>query len=389
MDISTQVGGVKHAPQIVVLLDGQARIVNVNRSRAGTNFTLVSQRVQATLHDQLHPTCQGECRFSDLWQKAWHSLGSRDSIEWEIDDQRLGRLLRLNLTVLMSDPDIKLDRRERRAFLTITDITKYRKEYQSLVEREKKLAKLLRSQGVDTSSLADISGRYRSLSRQVINAQESERKRIASDLHDGIAQSLGAAKYQVESAVEVLRRKAPDLDLALFDDVVGQLKGAVDEVRRISTNLAPSMLDDFGLCVALEWLCKECEKSVVGISVRCETCIDECDMPDFVKIAVYRVTQEALSNSSQHARAANISLSLESDSDCLVLTIVDDGRGFDHDRVAEPRRQTRGHGLRNMQERVAATGGQFTIESGLLTGTIVKARWLRKAVELLANESAV
>jgi signal transduction histidine kinase len=389
MGSSKQVSGAKHAPQIVVLLDARARVMNVNRSRAGKSFSLVSKSAQATLHDQLHPTCSGECRFSDLWQKAWRSLDSQDSIEWEIDDKRLGRLLRLNLTVLLSDADIELDRRERRAFLTITDITRYRKEYKSLVQRERKLARLLQNQGVDTTSLADISGRYRSFSQQVINAQENERKRIASDLHDSIAQSLGAAKFQVESAVAKLHTQAPDLDLAMFDDVVRQLKGAVEEVRRISTNLAPSMLDDFGLCVALEWLCKECEKNVAGISARCEICIDECDMPEFVKIAVHRVTQEALSNASQHARAANISVSLQSDADSLILTIVDDGCGFDHDRVAQSPRQSRGHGLPNMQQRVAATGGQFTIESGILTGTVVKAHWSRKAVELLASESVL
>lgn len=389
MNLSPQVSGIKHASQIVVLLDAEARVLNVNNSRAGKSFSLMSDTAGISVHEQLHPSCNGECRFSDLWKKAWATLDTRDSIEWEIEDRRLARMLRLNLTVPPQDPEVEIDRFERRTLLTITDITKYRNDYVSLVEREQKQAKLLHEQGVDASTYPDNSGRYRSFGRQVIRAQEDERRRIASDLHDGIAQTLGAAKYQIEAAVDALQKQDPDLDLDMFDDVVSSLKGAVDEVRRISSNLAPSMLDDFGICVALDWLCNEWQKSAPGISVHCAICVDECDMPDLVKIAAYRVAQEALSNSSRHASASSISVSLESGSDGVKLTVVDNGSGFDHGRTADLPQRTGGQGLRNMQERVAATGGQFTIESEIPTGTIVRAYWDKEAVELLANESVL
>ena len=105
-------------------------------------------------------------------------------------------------------------------------------------------------------------------------AQENERKRIASDLHDGIAQSLTMLKFGIETSIEKLSAENSDLDLQMLESIAEQTKRTVEEVRRISQNLAPTMLDDFGLQVAIEWLCDEVESCFPALQVESSLCTD-------------------------------------------------------------------------------------------------------------------
>jgi len=398
--------GIKLAPQVVVLLDEESRVLNINRSLAGTGFSILAEDEQSELHGQLHPDCSGDCRFNELWKKAWSSLSSRDTIEWEVDDQQLRKLLRLNLARPPTSRGIKNDRRRRHALLTITDITKHRREYEALVEREHALVKLLNEQGVDLEDsanddkdgtqtgerrhLADYGREYRSFSREVILAQELERKRIATELHDSIAQSLGVIKYHIEDRVEGLSRLQPELDLSSFEGVVDQIKGVVDEVRRISSNLAPSMLEDFGLCVALDWLCNEFRSDGSELQAVCEACADESNIPDIVKIAIFRVAQEALNNISKHSLAADVKIAVNMADGGLRLEISDDGIGFDFAATRDAADTgSAGLGLRNMRERVLVTGGEFSIESAPGKGVRIRATWLPADLDLMGDETVL
>ena len=382
-----------------MLLDEDARVLNVNRSLSGTSFASISDAEYQPLHRQLHPDCDGKCKFKDFWTRAWAGLETRDSIEWELHDPLLEQLLRLNLSRSPTPQNINYDRRRRHAILTITDITKYRHEYESLIEREQVLVKLLLEQGVrlrdfgdadfdekgDTGNrlMAGYAKKERSSSRQVILAQENERKRIASDLHDGIAQTIGVVKYNIEASVARLVEQNPDMDVSMFDSSIDQLKAAVDEVRRISNNLAPSMLEDFGVCVALDWLCNEFTTHHAKVSAFCSTCIDEGDTSDLVKIAIYRVVQEALNNSSKHATATRIDVSLDATGERIRLIIADNGSGFDLQAARRSITGKSGLGLSGMRERVEATGGTFDIESAPGQGVVICAKWAVTSMETI------
>jgi signal transduction histidine kinase len=401
--LSSRKSGAKWVPQIVLLLDHDARVISVNRSLAGTSFSTVADAEELELHDHIHSGCRGDCKFKELWTKAWGSLETRDSLEWEISDSMLDKMLRLNLSKPQMAREVVHERRRRHAVLTITDITKYRMEYDALLQREAKLVKLLQKQGVnlaysrledtltgtDIRTLPNFDRRKRGFGHQVIRAQENERKRIASDLHDGLAQTLGVVKYSIETSLELLKRQNNDLDVSAFDIVIDQIKGALDEVRRISSNLSPSMLDDFGVMVALEWLCNELESNHPHLRAKHSICIDEGDIPDLIKIAIYRLVQEALNNASRHADAKVVEIKLETSVNGVELTVRDDGHGFDLDDARLHDSDRLGLGLRSMRERVEATGGSFEIESSPKKGTWIHALWGADELDLLCDEAVL
>lgn len=387
-EIISQASGPKWAPQIVVLLDDETRVLSVNRSLAGPNFESVSEARQQPIHAQFHPGCAGNCRFNEMWSKAWSGLDSRDTIEWELEDSELDKLFRLNLSRTPELGGVENERRERQVLLTITDITKYRREYESLVEQQQALIRLLMAQRLKTGGqpfddrgdtgnrlMAGYVKTERSLSRQLIQAQERERKRIASELHDGIAQSIGVVKYRIEDAVASFANENPDLDLTVLEGTVADMKSLVDEVRRISSNLSPSMLEDFGIHVALEWLCKEFKAQNRDLEVSCSVSINEAETPEHVKVAIYRVAQEALQNVTKHSAATRVRTLLESADGGVKLVIADNGAGFDPDDGQRGFDGTSGLGLRSMRERVDATGGEFELKAAPKKGVEVRAFW--------------
>ena len=395
-EIISQAPGPRWAPQIVVLLDNETRVLSVNRSLAGTSFDSISESAQQSVHSQLHPDCDGQCRFNEMWNKAWTSLKNRDSIEWELDDPQLSRLFRLNLSKTPAPKSVEQERRQRHKLLTITDITKYRREYESLVEQQQALIRLLMAQGLKYGSAdqpfdaaGDTGNRLmagyvkteRSLSRQLILAQEKERKRIASELHDGIAQTIGVVKYRIEDSVHNLAERYPDMDLSIFDGAVEEIRSLVDEVRRISSNLSPSMLEDFGIQVALEWLCKEFKAQNPNLKITCVICIDEGETPELVKVAIYRVVQEALNNIAKHSSATEVGATLKARDGCVTLILSDDGVGFDP-KARRGYDGKAGLGLRSMRERIEATGGEFKLVSAPDKGVEIRALWSADVLDL-------
>ena len=383
--------GARRVPQVVVLLDEGARVLSVSSGLAGSGFLGLTEDHRLELHGQLHPNCDGKCRFNSLWRTAWSSISVTDAVEWEIDDPVLGRLLRLNLARPPTARDVDNDRRRGYALLTITDITRHRREYEGLVKRERALVQLLRDKDIDPEqSVGEQAGR-RSTGRHTVLAQELERKRIAAELHDSIAQSAGVIKYHIEANIERLARVDPGLDLAPLESVVELTRGLVDEIRRISSNLTPTTLNDFGLCVALEGLCNEYRSDAYEPQPTCQSCVDEAGLPDIVKFAVYRVAQEALSNIARHAEASHAQVRVTMTDGVLQLEIKDDGIGFALGKELQSHREVRsGHGLGNMRERVMATDGDFSIESAPGEGVTVRATWPRVVLDqLLADESVL
>ena len=224
--------------------------------------------------------------------------------------------------------------------------------------------------------------KLRLMAQQVVRSQEDERARLSRELHDGISQVLVSIKLSVEAARERLRQAPPAEPQAHahIDKPLGgaldRLNTAVGEVRRISHNLRPTLLDDLGLPAALEHLGREfaipSTDGAPPLAVRLSTTGQPVKLPDAYATALFRVTQEALTNVIRHAHATRADMTLAYSAHDLRLTITDDGRGFDYAQVQEDPR--RGIGLRNMRERLNALSGNLSFHSSQ-QGTTLQA-WL-------------
>jgi two-component system NarL family sensor kinase len=205
----------------------------------------------------------------------------------------------------------------------------------------------------------------------VVDSQEAERARLSRDLHDGISQWLVSIKLQIEAGVIRLAGSAEQQQQARasFERTAEELNKVLGEVRRISHDLRPTLLDDMGLAAALEHLAEEFSLHS-GMPVAFSSAGRVEKLPQVVGTVLFRIAQEALTNIERHAGASSISLSLERRRHELTLAIQDDGAGFDTEDVAV--HPQRGIGLRNMMERLDAIGGLLQITSSK-AGTTVRA----------------
>jgi len=211
------------------------------------------------------------------------------------------------------------------------------------------------------------------LSQKLLEAQESERKRIALELHDSVGQSINAIKLQIENRLMKERKQWSVDAVDMLNDTIEKLGATVDDVRRISMNLRPSMLDDLGLLATLRWFVREYRLLVPEILVEMKLEITEDLLPDSLKLTMFRVIQEALNNVAKHAKAKNIQIIINIGDKGASLSISDDGEGFDIRLKA----LGEGFGLRGMRERVKLSNGEFSISSTLNKGTHINAKWIQ------------
>jgi signal transduction histidine kinase len=204
----------------------------------------------------------------------------------------------------------------------------------------------------------------------VQRAQEEERERISRELHDDICQRLSGMKFRVE----VLAGNAEPANKRMvrgLRDLNQELDRAITEVQRISSNLRPSVLDDFGLVTALRMLCKAFEKLHAIRTSFQEGHAPPGPVDTNIEIALYRIAQEALSNTAKHSNAGTTTLQLEREEASIRLTVSDDGTGFEETDPARARGEGHGMGLMSMRERSELLGGTFRIQSAPGKGTTV------------------
>jgi PAS domain S-box-containing protein len=217
----------------------------------------------------------------------------------------------------------------------------------------------------------------RRLSSQLLKAEEEERKRIAMELHDGLGQTLSAIKFRVEMALKQMGKGRPKEAAESLNLIVPVARGAVEEVRRISSNLRPAILDDLGILATLDWVCREFAKIYPAIRLHKKIDIEEKEVPNPLKIVFYRLLQEALNNVVKYSRAKSVSVSLKQDNGRIDLVIEDNGTGFDVSRVLSEKRANGGLGLAGMRERTDLSGGVFSLESAKGKGTTIRASWIQ------------
>jgi two-component system NarL family sensor kinase len=219
---------------------------------------------------------------------------------------------------------------------------------------------------LNLSDRRDAEARMRALAQQVVRSQETERARVARELHDGVNQWLVSVKYMLESTLE----RAAGLSETItgpLERALSRLNDGLREIRRISHGLRPALLDDLGLVPALTQILNDFSQRT-GVEVQLSTDAD-LDLPEAHATGLFRVTQEALNNIERHAGAHRVELSIARKRDGIIFRLHDNGVGFDYAEVtAHPRG---GLGLSNMQERVETLGGQFDLQSSADGTTIV------------------
>jgi two-component system sensor histidine kinase UhpB len=205
--------------------------------------------------------------------------------------------------------------------------------------------------------------------QRLISAQEQERKRLASELHDSLGQNLSLIKNRVH-----LAQSAPGLPPATLHqlEAVAKVIGdTLNEVRNLAHRLRPLPVEEFGLTDALEALVRDIAETS---SIHFEHPIEQVDdlFPGEQATMVYRIVQEALTNLVKHSSATSASVNVERDLHCVRIKIEDNGRGFDRASVLGPRKVRTGIGLTSIDERVQMLGGSLVITSGPGQGTLLE-----------------
>ena len=205
--------------------------------------------------------------------------------------------------------------------------------------------------------------------RQLIESQESERKRIAAELHDSLGQNLLIVKNRAQLGQLVAQQKDPEL-LEQFEWIVSSATQSIEEVREIAQNLRPYHLDRLGLTKALEVMIEKVAATTKIRFLAELVPLDELFSKEDA-ITLYRVVQESLNNIVKHARASEVRVRVERLTDSVTITIRDNGRGF---ATADAAAKPSGFGLAGMAERVRMLGGEWRIDSQEGQGTRVTVR---------------
>ena len=243
------------------------------------------------------------------------------------------------------------------------EITQRKAAEEALRKSEHHYAQLLKQ----SDSLQE---QLRRLSRQILSAQEEERKRISRELHDVIAQTLTGINVRLAALKKeaAINTNGLDRNIARTQRLVEKSVGIVHEFAR---ELRPAALDDLGLIPALHSFVKLFSKRT-RIHVHLKVFAGVEQLPGNQRTILYRVAQEALTNVSRHAHASRVEVGIQKVAEGICLKIADNGKSFEVERVLNAR-GTKRLGLLGMRERVEMVGGRFTVESVLGSGTTIKA----------------
>lgn len=212
--------------------------------------------------------------------------------------------------------------------------------------------------------------RLQTLSSRLLEAQETERRYIAHELHDEIGQALTAVKINLQ----MLQRLPNKLDeKPQIEDSIAIVDQALQQVRHLSLDLRPSLLDDLGLTSALRWYVdRQIQRTGIHIELQCPS--SELSLPPKIGTACFRIVQEALTNVMRHAQATSVTIILQQRENSFHLLIQDNGIGFDAQAAKTQATHGNSLGLLGMEERALLVGGQLTITSVPGNGTEIHLR---------------
>jgi signal transduction histidine kinase len=206
------------------------------------------------------------------------------------------------------------------------------------------------------------------VSRRAVMAIEADRQTVSKEIHDSIGASLAAIKITLEELLYVKDHSA-DYHQHQLEKAAAYLVDTIKEAKRISANLRPTTLDDLGLLATIKWYLREFGRVHQQVRIETELGIAEADIPEALKINIYRVIQEAFNNIGKHSGSTRASLKLTKSSNPILLIISDNGKGFDINEALSDKDPLSGYGLTAMKERCEIYGGHFQIETTIGNGT--------------------
>src|SRR3954468_18127789 len=224
---------------------------------------------------------------------------------------------------------------------------------------------------LDVTEQRHAEAELQSLTRRLVQAEESERRRIAGELHDRVGQTLSALNINLDILLGMLGEKAPaDVRMRLRDSLA-LVDGTLQSIENVMADLRPPLLEEYGVGAALGWHAEEFSRRT-GIAIEFEDLAKQKnrELSREGAVALFRISQEALNNVAKHAGAKAVHVRLEADEQNMMLTIPDDGQGFDAQAHARSSR----YGMTTMKERVMAAGGHLEVESAPGKGTTLRAR---------------
>jgi signal transduction histidine kinase len=361
-------------PQVLLWLTQEGKILTAETALAQGHCAAFSFRPGKTAHRALHPDCaDANCQLLDALASGLKRIDDARILEWELPTSVLGAPFRLYM---------RRTRKESGAFATlaIIDLTAGRKITTDLRDANLSLSNLVEKSELErTRQIGRLDRKLRSLSGELILAQEKERRRIAADLHDSVGQWLSLAKLSLESA------RARVLDEAAAGEVgraFEHVSTAIKEVRAIVSNLRPTILEEYGLVATLELLCQELQASIPALHVHFEVDDKHAALSVPQCVAMVRILQEALQNVAKHSQATRVDVTIRLHTGTATLNVKDNGRGFD-----AAAGKADGVGLASMRDRAQRSGGRMRIVSAPGAGTSINVSWLLEDDVDLAAQS--
>ena len=347
--------------QAIVMLDKNLKVIRANRTIETWGWAEVTKVSGTHILNLITPAIQHAS--STEWIDEWCQLDTQTSAEWVSQNYKTEKTYRFSYFP-NRDIDSTYDNGNCYAVMLINDITNQNNlsEANSVINNENDETDLVRLSAHSLHQLAN----------KLIESQEEERKRISSELHDGLGQILSAIKYKVEFATIEAKEKPLDTEVVL-KDILKNITVALTELRRVSSDLKPSVLEDLGVILTLKWFTEEYAKiySTINIDLKIDT--SESEIKEEHKVVIYRIVQEAMNNIIKHAEAKNILISLTNSDKGLLLKISDDGNGFDLQKMKKDK--SRGLGLDSMEERALKADAEFKMNSSKFSGTVVQVFW--------------
>ncbi len=213
------------------------------------------------------------------------------------------------------------------------------------------------------------------LSSQLLHSQESEKKALAKDLHENIAQTIAAGKNRIEAALA----KLPALNANISTDLnesIQLLQESIRDIRSLAMELRPSSLDDFGIIKTIQWLCRQYHLVYPHISIKTTFGLDDADLSEEQKSVIYRVTKDTLHSIANKRLADFAHVSLSKNNGTILLTIEDNSEFVENIATISKRGFTVTNVLYSMRKRTMLSGGTFTIEVNERgDGTVAKSTW--------------
>ncbi len=353
-------------PMAVIILDHNLHVIRTNRTIELWGWEDVDKVKGVHILNLIKPIVDKNT------ENDWCQINMQENVEWELEHGSTNKKYRFSFF-----PNRNIDSIYHgdncSAVLLICDITDKKPLQTNKYVFDRRLNDSLDYKN-HNERIAEADKQIHELSEQLINSNELERKRVSSELHDGVGQALSALKFQVESIIRESKKTSQQRknDFVL-KDVLVNIKSALGDLKRVCVDLRPSVLDDLGLLMSIRWFSSEYNKVYTKLNIDLQLDVQESIISDIITNTIYRIIQETLHNIAKHAGASNILLQLTLSDNGLLLSISDDGCGFD--LVKAKQNIKSGLGLQNMEDRALRTEAKFTVNSNSFSGTVVQVFW--------------